>query len=42
MPVAIEGDGKVERVVIERTAIGIDGAARGTGERYAKCRRGWW
>jgi ferredoxin--NADP+ reductase len=34
MPVAIEGDGKVERVVIERTAIGLDGTARGTGERY--------
>jgi ferredoxin--NADP+ reductase len=34
MPVAIEGDGKVERVVIERTALGRDGSARGTGERY--------
>lgn len=34
MPVAIEGDGKVERVVIERTALGMDGSARGTGERY--------
>ncbi|TGX43465.1 pyridine nucleotide-disulfide oxidoreductase [Sphingomonas naasensis] len=34
MPVAIEGDGKVERVVIERTALGMDGSAHGTGERY--------
>lgn len=34
MPVAIEGDGKVERVVIERTALGMDGSARGTGDRY--------
>ncbi|TGX54267.1 pyridine nucleotide-disulfide oxidoreductase [Sphingomonas gei] len=34
MPVAIEGDGKVERVIIERTALGMDGSARGTGERY--------
>ncbi|MDP5281254.1 FAD-dependent oxidoreductase [Sphingomonas sp. DG1-23] len=34
MPVAIEGDGKVERVVIERTALGMDGNARGIGERY--------
>jgi len=34
MPVAIEGDGKVEQVVIERTALGMDGSAHGTGERY--------
>ncbi len=34
MPVAIEGDGKVERVVVERTALGMDGSAHGTGERY--------
>ncbi|NWP00982.1 pyridine nucleotide-disulfide oxidoreductase, partial [Escherichia coli] len=25
MPVAIEGDGKAERVIIERTALGLDG-----------------
>ena len=35
MPVRIEGDGKVERVIVERTAIGPDGGARGTGETYA-------
>ncbi|RYD55869.1 MAG: pyridine nucleotide-disulfide oxidoreductase, partial [Sphingomonadales bacterium] len=35
MPVAIEGDGKVERVIVERTALDADGAARGTGETYA-------
>lgn len=35
MPVAIEGDGKVERVIVERTAIGEDGGAHGTGETYA-------
>jgi ferredoxin--NADP+ reductase len=34
MPVAIEGDGKVERVIVERTAIGADGGAHGTGETY--------
>lgn len=34
MPVAIEGDGKVERVVIERTALDPEGRANGTGERY--------
>ncbi|AQR73551.1 FAD-dependent oxidoreductase [Sphingomonas sp. LM7] len=34
MPVAIEGDGKVERVVVERTALDSDGNASGTGERY--------
>jgi NADPH-dependent glutamate synthase beta subunit-like oxidoreductase len=34
MPVAIEGDGTAERVVIERTALGMDGNAHGTGERY--------
>ena len=34
MPVAIEGDGKVERVVVERTALSPDGGARGTGETY--------
>ncbi|HEX4693176.1 FAD-dependent oxidoreductase [Sphingomonas sp.] len=35
MPVRIEGEGKVERVIVERTAIGADGSARGTGETYA-------
>lgn len=35
MPVAIEGDGKVERVIVERTALALDGSARGTGETYA-------
>ncbi|MDT8757129.1 FAD-dependent oxidoreductase [Sphingomonas psychrotolerans] len=34
MPVAIEGNGRVERVVVERTALGLDGNAHGTGERY--------
>ena len=35
MPVAIEGDGRVERVVVERTRIDADGRATGTGETYA-------
>ena len=35
MPVAIEGDGKVERVIVERTAIDAEGRASGTGETYA-------
>ena len=35
VPVAIEGDGKVERVVVERTALAPDGSAAGTGETYA-------
>jgi ferredoxin--NADP+ reductase len=34
-PVAIEGDGRVERVIVERTALAADGAAIGTGETYA-------
>jgi ferredoxin--NADP+ reductase len=33
-PVAIEGDGKVERIIVEKTALDEKGAARGTGERY--------
>jgi ferredoxin--NADP+ reductase len=33
-PVAIEGDGKVEKVVVERTELDERGAARGTGETY--------
>ncbi len=34
-PVAIEGDGKVERIVVERTELDDSGGARGTGETYA-------
>jgi ferredoxin--NADP+ reductase len=34
MPVAIEGDGRVERVVVERTRLDERGAAIGTGETY--------
>ncbi|PJI90628.1 pyridine nucleotide-disulfide oxidoreductase [Sphingomonas koreensis] len=34
-PVAIEGDGKVERVIVERTTLDARGAAVGTGETYA-------
>ena len=33
-PVAIEGDGKVERIIVERTDLDDKGAARGTGEIY--------
>jgi len=33
-PVAIEGDGKVERIVVERTVLDEKGGARGTGETY--------
>ena len=33
-PVAIEGDGKVERLVVERTRLDENGAAVGTGETY--------
>ena len=33
-PVAIEGDGKAERIVVERTELDDKGAARGTGETY--------
>ena len=35
MPVAIEGDGRAERVVVERTRLEPDGSAVGTGETYA-------
>ncbi|MEG3179709.1 FAD-dependent oxidoreductase [Sphingomonas sp. LT1P40] len=35
MPVAVEGDGKVERVIVERTRLDERGAAVGTGETYA-------
>jgi ferredoxin--NADP+ reductase len=33
-PVAIEGDGKAERVIVERTELDEKGGARGTGETY--------
>jgi len=33
-PVAIEGDGKVERIIVERTVLDEKGRARGTGETY--------
>jgi len=33
-PVRIEGEGKVERVIVERTELDEKGAARGTGETY--------
>jgi ferredoxin--NADP+ reductase len=33
-PVRIEGEGKVERIVVERTELDETGAARGTGETY--------
>jgi adrenodoxin-NADP+ reductase len=34
MPVAIEGDGKVERVIVERTVLDADLRSQPTGERY--------
>jgi NADPH-dependent glutamate synthase beta subunit-like oxidoreductase len=34
-PVAIEGDGKAERIIVERTILDDKGGARGTGETYA-------
>ncbi len=34
-PVRIEGDGRVERVVVERTTLDAQGRAVGTGEEYA-------
>ena len=33
-PVAIEGDGRAERIIVERTVLDDRGAARGTGETY--------
>ena len=33
-PVAIEGDGKAERIIVEKTVLDEKGAARGTGETY--------
>jgi NADPH-dependent glutamate synthase beta subunit-like oxidoreductase len=35
MPVAIEGEGRVERVIVERTALDADLRSVGTGETYA-------
>ena len=34
-PIRIEGDGKAERIIVERTELDEKGAARGTGETYA-------
>ena len=34
-PLAIEGEGKPERVIVERTELDDSGGARGTGETYA-------
>jgi len=33
-PIAIEGDGKAEKVIVERTELDENGGARGTGETY--------
>ena len=33
-PVAIEGDGRAERIIVERAELDDNGAARGTGETY--------
>lgn len=35
MPVAIEGNGRAGRVIVERTALDAEGRATGTGETYA-------
>ena len=35
MPVRVEGDGKAERVIVERTVMDAEGGASGTGETYA-------
>jgi NADPH-dependent glutamate synthase beta subunit-like oxidoreductase len=34
MPIAIEGDGKVERIIVERTRLDSDLRSVGTGDRY--------
>ena len=34
MPVALEGDGRVERIIVERTMLDADLRSVGTGERY--------
>jgi ferredoxin--NADP+ reductase len=33
-PLRVEGDGKVERIIVERTELDEKGSARGTGETY--------
>src|SRR5439155_15510452 len=33
-PLRIEGDGKAERIIVERTELDEQGAARGTGDTY--------
>ena len=33
-PIAIEGDGRAERIIVEKTVLDDHGAARGTGETY--------
>ena len=33
-PVAVEGEGKAERIIVEKTVLDDKGAARGTGETY--------
>jgi ferredoxin--NADP+ reductase len=33
-PLAIEGDGKAERIIVEKTVLDEKGSARGTGETY--------
>jgi len=33
-PIAIEGDGRAERIIVERTVLDDSGSARGTGETY--------
>ncbi len=35
MPVAVEGDGRVDRLIVEKTRLDARGAATGTGETYA-------
>ncbi len=35
MPVRVEGNGKAERVIVERTVMDAEGRASGTGETYA-------
>src|SRR3546814_2668827 len=39
MPVAIKGDGKVQRVIVERTMLDADLRSHGTGETYAEIGR---
>jgi ferredoxin--NADP+ reductase len=34
MPIAVEGDGRVERIIVERTTLDADLRSTGTGERY--------